>query len=176
MKRGIGFAFLAATLLASASYPPYVKKNLYARHDVRGQQAPKIEVSKWLSDSRPDTHGKTVLIDMWATWCPPCRELIPELNKWSSKFKKDLVVVGISDEDADVVKQFMAKQPMKYNVGVDAQKRITEKIGVEGIPHVLVISPDGIVRWQGFPGSAEDPLTESKLAEIIKEGQRRKGE
>lgn len=162
----------SAALLCSAlaSFPPYVKKHLYAAHDIRGSRAPKIEVTEWLSGGAPKTAGKTVLVDLWATWCSSCKGLIPELNHWSTKFKDRLVVVGISDEDPKVVRQFLATESMNYHVGVDPKQRLLSKLGVEGIPHVLVISPDGIVRWQGYPGEDADKLTDQKLAAIIQSG------
>jgi len=161
----------AAVMVAIGSgYPKYVKKTLYASKDWRGQKAPKILVSKWLTGGgEPKTAGKVVLVDMWATWCPSCRDLIPELNAWSKKFKNDLVVIGISGESADTVEQFMMlKQPMDYHVAVDPDKRMETKVGVQAIPQVLVITPDHIVRWQGYPAEESDPLTTEKLADIIK--------
>lgn len=158
----------AAPPVAEDGYPAYVTtKTLYAKHDLRGKEAPKIEAESWLAGGTPETKGKVVLIDIWATWCPPCRELIPELNSLAAEFKDDLVVVGISDEKTDVVKGFMKKTPMNYHVGVDAKKRISGVLGVEGIPHVIVITPDGIIRWQGFPLDDKDPLTKEKLKQII---------
>ncbi len=94
--------------------------------------------------------------------------MIPELNGYQKKFGKDLVVIGISDEDAGTLKKFMKKQPMDYNVAVDIKQTMSSQLGIQGIPYVLVISPDHIVRWQGFPASDEDPLTEEKIGQIIK--------
>src|SRR5206468_53087 len=120
-----------------------------------------------LTGAAPATKGKVVLIDFWATWCPPCRGLIPELNGFKKKFGNDLVIIGVSDEPEATVTGFMKSTPMDYNVAIDTKKTMSNMVGVQGIPHVLVISPDGIVRWQGFSGSEEDPLTADKLAKII---------
>ena len=161
---------LTITAAAVASYPPYVKKHLYASVDLRGQRAPKLAVEEWVKGGKPSRAGKTVLVDLWATWCPSCRDLIPELNRWSEKFKNKLVVVGISDESASTVKEFMSSHPMNYHVAVDSQQRLEKALMVEGIPHVLVISPDGIVRWQGYPEDKADPLTDAKLKQILLAG------
>ena len=106
-------------------------------------------------------------MDFWATWCPPCRETIPELNALAAKFPNDVVVIGVSDEPAAKLKEFMTKTPMSYAVTSDPAKTMSKIVGVEGIPHVLVISPDGIVRWQGFPLDEKDRLTEAKVAMIV---------
>jgi thiol-disulfide isomerase/thioredoxin len=151
-----------------ADFPAYVKeKTLYAKNDFRGKQAPEFHVEKWLNRTNVETKGKVVLIDFWATWCPPCRALIPELNEFKKKFGDKLVVIGISDEPAATVEKFMKDTKMDYAVAVDTSRKMSSAIGVEGIPHCIIMSPDGIVRWQGFPGSEEDKLTEKVIEQII---------
>ena len=142
-------------------------KRLYAKNDFRGRTAPKIVAEQWLTGKAPVTKDKVIIVDFWATWCPPCRATIPDLNKLASKFKDDVVVIGISNEKPAVVQSFMQKTQMKYNVGIDTKSKSSEAIGVEGIPHVLVISADGVVRWQGFPLDDKDPLTEEVVAKIV---------
>jgi len=162
----LSVTLILSPLVLSADQPQYpksVEKKLYA-DDVRGKPAPNFQVQQWLTDE-PDRKGKVVLIDFWATWCPPCRATIPELNTFQAKFKDDLTVIGVSDETPDVLKAFMAKTEMKYAVATDPDGKMKQAINVAGIPHVLIISTDGIVRWQGFPLSDEEPLT----AEIVKQ-------
>jgi len=166
----VGLAVVASFAFGvqKAQYPNFVtKKELYAKTDLRGKKAPALAAEQWLTGLAPATKGKVLVVDFWATWCGPCRKLIPEMNEWAEKFGDDVVFVGISDEKAEVVKEFMGKTPMNYNVAVDPQKRMMNVLGVKGIPHVMVVSPDGIVRWQGFPGSPEDPLTEAVLKQIV---------
>jgi thiol-disulfide isomerase/thioredoxin len=143
------------------------KKTLYAKQDLRGKAAPKIEVAEWLTGAAPNTKGKVILLDFWATWCPPCRETIPELNAIAAKCPKDVVVIGVSAEKAETVRAFMKKTKMAYSVAVDPSGKMDKQVGVQGIPHVLVISPDGIVRWQGFPLDDTERLTEATVARIV---------
>lgn len=161
------FAALIPALLAAdkPDYPKAVKKELYA-DDVRGKKAPDFVVQTWMT-GEPDRKGKVVLIDFWATWCPPCRKAIPDLNDLQSKFKDNLVVIGVSDETEATVKKFMESTKMDYHVALDPQKRMSDTIHVSGIPHILIISTDGVVRWQGFPFSNEEPLTADIVKQII---------
>jgi thiol-disulfide isomerase/thioredoxin len=112
-------------------------------------------LEQWLT-AEPDRQGKVVLIDFWATWCGPCRETIPELNEFQKEFKDDLLVIGVSDEQAKIVTDFMQNTKMEYPSAIDPAKRMDKATNVKGIPHVLVISTDAIVRWQGFPLRAEE--------------------
>lgn len=159
----------------SDGYPAPVVKNLYANNDFRGKTAPKLIVEKWLSGNAPDTKGKVVLIDFWATWCPPCRGLIPELNAWQKKYGDDLVIIGISDEKPEVIQNFMKKTKMAYNVAVDTKETTMKTVDVTGVPHVLVITPDHIVRWQGFPDGDEEKLTDKILQQIIETSRKQNG-
>ena len=164
------FASLVAWKMAN-EFPPYVTaKTLYAKNDLRGKEFKNLEFGKVLSGIAPTTKelkGKVLLIDFWATWCGPCRAVIPEMNDWKKKFGKDLVIVGVSDEKPETVQDFMSKTKMDYVVATDSTKKMSKILGVQGIPHVLVISQDGIVRYQGFPSQDEDKLTTEKLEQII---------
>jgi cytochrome c biogenesis protein CcmG, thiol:disulfide interchange protein DsbE len=146
-------------------YPATPTKKVNAQRDFRNKKAPTFTVEKWLN-RQPNRENKTVLIDFWATWCPPCRALVPELVSWHDKYKDDLVIIGISNEAPGDVAKFILDQKVNYAMAIDTKKKMSREVGVGGIPHVLVISSDGIVRWQGFP-MGEDPLTEEKLVQII---------
>lgn len=139
-------------------------KQLWAK-SVLNQKAPPLVVEKWLT-AEPDTKGKFVLIDFWATWCPPCRKAIPELNEIQKKFGDRLVVIGISDEPEAKVTA-MKEPKISYAVAIDRTARMKSGLEVKGIPHVILIDPAGIVRWEGYPLLASDPLTVEVVQQVI---------
>lgn len=130
-----------------------------------GKKAPDFVVEKWLSPE-PKREGKFVLIDFWATWCGPCRKAIPELNGFSKKFADKLVVIGVSDEVEAKVAKF-SDPKIEYFSAIDTKARMKDVLEVKGIPHVIIIDPKGIVRWEGFPLLDGEELTEKVVAEII---------
>lgn len=147
---------------------PAPVKKLFASNNLYNQKAPEIIVETWLTEE-PKTEGKFVLVDFWATWCGPCRAAIPHLNEIAKEFAGELVVIGLSgDTSADKVRD-MKKPVIEYYSGVDTQKRTSKAIGISGIPHLLLIDPNGKVCWQGFPGSDEDKFTSDKVRSIIEQ-------
>lgn len=143
---------------------PGLGKRLWARSFLN-QKAPDLIVEKWLTPE-PDCRGKFVLIDFWATWCPPCREAIPELNAYHEKFGDKLVVIGISNESEEAVRRLVNPQ-IEYSIAIDTLSRTKNAVGVTGIPHVLILDPQGIVRWEGYPFLQGYELSEKVVADII---------
>jgi thiol-disulfide isomerase/thioredoxin len=161
MNRMLTFALLcvvaAPTVLAA-------EKRIWAKSFLN-QKAPDLVVEKWLTQE-PDRKGKFVLIDFWATWCGPCRKAIPELNALHKKFGDKLVVIGLADEPEAKVKA-MTTPKMDYAVAIDTQARTKKAAGVTGIPHLLIMDPQGIVRWEGFPLMEGFELTDQVVADIL---------
>ncbi len=91
-----------------------------------------------------DLRGKVILVNFWATWCPPCRKEMPDLQALYDKFKeRGLVVLAISDEEASKVQPFIAERQIGYPVMLDPGRKINEMYRVEGIPKTFVYDRDG---------------------------------
>lgn len=99
--------------------------------------------------SSTDFKGKVVVLDFWATWCPPCRSEIPGYVKLQKKYAdKGLVIVGVSldQQGPPVVKAFMKNQGVDYTI-VMGDDDITQAFGgVEAIPTTFLIDRDGNIR------------------------------
>ncbi len=88
--------------------------------------------------------GKVVLVNFWATWCPPCRKEMPDLEALYNRFKdQGLVILAISDEEAAKVQPFLAERKITYPVMLDPGRKVNDLFQVEGIPKSFVYNREG---------------------------------
>jgi len=89
--------------------------------------------------------GKVVLMNFWATWCPPCRAEIPDLIELQKKYGDKLIVIGISEDEGpvDEVKKFVADQKMTYPVAMSTPELRKIFRGVVALPTTFVLDTDG---------------------------------
>jgi thiol-disulfide isomerase/thioredoxin len=113
---------------------------------------------------QPELNGKPLLVEFWATWCPPCRKSIPHLNEIYSKYKtQGLEIVGITDEDEATVKKFQKQIPMDYNVAINTPQSIYKQFGIEAIPTAFLVDKGGKIVWSGHPMD----LTENQIQSVL---------
>lgn len=138
-----------------------------------------IPVEKWITraPSSEDLVGKYVLIEVWATWCPPCRRSLPYLDFISKKYKDDLVVVSICEMDENAIRNMPGKGLNIFEIGyfaaVDTGRRFANKLGVYGIPHAVLLEPTiGGVVWEGMPTLPGYELDDKKLERFFEIGRK----
>ena len=91
-----------------------------------------------------DLRGKLVLVDFWATWCPPCKAELPHLREIYAKYhKKGLEIVSISAESVNTIQPFAKAKKMDWIHISDTHKRLLAKYSVESYPSPFLIGPDG---------------------------------
>ena len=88
--------------------------------------------------------GKVVILNFWATWCPPCREEIPILTELAKKYKDSLLIVGVSVDDGspDDVREFAKAFHMNYPVVMWSHELVSEYGGVPALPTTFLINKD----------------------------------
>ena len=91
--------------------------------------------------------GKVVLVDFWASWCAPCRESMPFLEKLSKSYKdQGLVVLGVNiDNDIDAARKFLKEMPVSFQVVNDAQKAVAKAYAPPTMPSSYIIDKRGVV-------------------------------
>ncbi|PIE53579.1 hypothetical protein CSA37_01050 [Candidatus Fermentibacteria bacterium] len=113
--------------------------------------------------SLEDLRGRVVVMDFWATWCGPCRQVMPVLQELHEAHGEELVVLGINVWEQQDPASFMAENGFTYPIVVQGDQ-VAEDYIVEGIPAIYVIAPDGTVAYHAV---GADPANEEALREVV---------
>ena len=110
--------------------------------------------------SLKDYRGSVVLVNLWATWCPPCREEMPTLQAFYEKYKNDgFVLIAINQEETrDVVVPFLEEFKLTFPVWLDLNYEAETKFGTDNLPSSYVLDRDGTVRLMWVGGISEKNL------------------
>lgn len=118
--------------------------------------------------SSADLRGKVVLVNFWATWCPPCRAEIPDLIRLQEKYRDKLIVLGISEDEVppNEVKAFVTEQKMNYAVAMTTPALGKIFRGVSALPTTFVIDREGklVQRHVGMLNAQQTELEAQVLA------------
>lgn len=128
----------------------------------QGEKLPTLALN--YMGKQPELTGRPLLVEFWATWCPPCRKSIPHLNEIYAKYKaQGLQIVGITDEDEATVKKFQKQIPMDYNVAINTPGSIYEQFGIKAIPTAFLVDKGGKIVWTGHPME----LSEDEIRSVL---------
>jgi len=119
-----------------------------------GQSAPAFELKDLDGAfvSLQQFRGKPVFLNAFATWCPPCKEELPEIVRRYPRYKDKVVFIGIDEqEDAELVKPFVKRFKIPYRVVLDPGP-VAESYGLTSLPESFFIDKTGVVRaiYRGF--------------------------
>jgi len=103
-----------------------------------------------------DYRGKVVVLNFWATWCPPCRYEMPSMERARQKLiGDDIVILAINvGENADTIFEFTGSYPVEFPLLMDQQGTVVKQYPVVGLPTTYVINPQGLVSHRAV-GSRE---------------------
>ncbi len=167
-----GVALMVAILLAAVTHfaqPAHmenpagaVSDSLFAAQfsDANGNMQP---LAQW--------RGRVLIVNFWASWCPPCREEMPELSQLQDKYRdRGVVVLGISTDDAAKMQQFAREAPVSYPLlagdaaGLDLATTMGNDRDV--LPYTVILRRDGSVAINHF-GRIDSLELESALAPLL---------
>jgi cytochrome c biogenesis protein CcmG, thiol:disulfide interchange protein DsbE len=100
--------------------------------------------------SLADYRGKVVYLDFWASWCGPCRQSFPWMNRMQSQYgKRGLQIIGVNlDANLPDAKAFLKETPAEFVIGYDPKGITPRSYGVKGMPTSVLIGADGQVIYQ----------------------------
>lgn len=122
--------------------------------------------------SLSDLRGRVVMLNFWATWCPPCRREMPSMERLYTKYKDaGLTVVAVNQwESPDLVFEFTGRLSVEptFPILFDRESRISEAYDVRGLPTTYLIDKDGNIRFQAIGGREFDhPEVEALIEGLL---------
>lgn len=162
MMRRLIVTILAIGSLAVSANAQYRLDEQSYSVDFTGKQMPSFNVNEWIP-KEPKIKGKYGLVDFWGIFAYPCTSLtVPQLNRLAKEFKKELVVIGYSIDDAFYVRQ-LETPVFGYPIGTVDFEEIQKIFEFDGLPVTLLINPEGKVIWQGSVLLPDVPLSDKNI-------------
>ncbi len=169
---GIVVAVLALGLFAATRF---LGDELYAVEV--GSEAPTFSAVTLDTPAKPvsldDYRGKVVLVNVWATWCPPCREEMPSMQALYRDFAPrgfEVVAVSIDDAGAEQkVRDFVREFGLTFDVVHDPAGAIQQTYATTGVPENFVIGADGTVRKKAYAQDWNSPENRALIARLLDE-------
>ncbi len=120
-----------------------------------------------------DLRGKVVLVNLWATWCPPCRAEMPAIEKTYQTFKSqgvEVLAVNATTQDSEsAVTAFIKDNALTFPVALDRSGEVSNRYALSGLPSSFFIDRKGIIRAVVVGGPMSEALIQSKIETLLKE-------
>ncbi|HEX9161749.1 MAG TPA: TlpA disulfide reductase family protein [Thermoanaerobaculia bacterium] len=168
---------VALLALAACRREHRAQPKVQANAEKAGAQTLTYE-SQWLDGSKFDLareKGNVVLLNVWATWCGPCRFEIPELDKLHAQYaSRGFKVIGVSIDEggASDVKPFLKDQKVSYPIAVDPEGKLATMLKTTVIPTSVLIDRGGKIVWKhfGIVSTGDESLTKALEAALGQSG------
>ena len=176
------FKFIAISLCCMLTIPaqaaerqqPKLGYNLTAQSELIPAPDFTLEDIDARKYSLKDYRGKVIMLNFWATWCPPCRRELPSMERLHQKFKnRDFVVLSLNQmEDGDQIFTFTGDLgiDLTFPILFDKDSSVSHAYGVMGLPTTYIIDKKGYVRFRAIGGREFDhPEVEKQILQLMRE-------
>ena len=165
------FLLVAVSVAGAADLPPL-------GHEMNPISPPLAAPDFKLPDMDGENHalsdfrGKVVMLNFWATWCPPCRREMPSMQRLYEKYsERGLVVVAVNQfEDPDLVFEFTGRLSLEptFPILFDRESRVSEQYKVKGLPTTYLLDKQGGIRYRAIGGREFDhPEVEALIEGLL---------
>lgn len=149
VKRSVAVAIL--TVFLHLCLPPALHAELKV-----GDAMPDLATLSLEGELPKDLAGKILVVDLWASWCLPCKQSFPALQELNEKYRdRGVVLIGVSlDKKKQQMERFLKKEPVTFTILRDAEEKLAMATDMEAVPTTLIVGPDGKVRYihSGYHG------------------------
>lgn len=150
---------------------------LTSQGSLQGQDAPDFELEQMNGETfrLSDHRGEVIVVNFWATWCPPCKKEIPGFVELQNEFGSEGVLfVGVSLDEGgfDAVRPFAEKMDINYPLVVDDGTVASKYGGVRALPTSFVVGPEGKIQY-ARPGFLPENVLREKLKPLLKKAEPR---
>lgn len=153
MKKIIGIIFLMISLVSfsnNAKAPDFNLKDQYG-----------------VTHSLENYKGKVIFLNFWATWCPPCKKEMPDVESIYKEYgenKKDVIILGVNSEKENEVKKFLKDKGYTFPTVIDENSEVMRKYFIQAFPTSFVIDKEGNIYGYVMGG-----LTKEQIKQVIEE-------
>ena len=133
-----------------------------------GDQAPQfqLETLQGKDVGLASYKQQPVLLIFWTTWCPYCRKELPRINDLVQEYGPEIAFLGINagwNDSVGRAKSYVQKSDLSYPVAFDHDSKVSKKFMIRGVPTIIILDKEGVIRYQGFSVSEELQSTLEQL-------------
>jgi len=174
LKKPLSFiVYLTIIIILGLAVRHFAINPIYTKPAISGKPlfAASLTDSQGVKQNLSQYKGKVIVVNFWATWCPPCREEMPELSKLQQEYKnKNVVVLGIAEDELALVREFLQSSPVTYPIFIadNENMELGANLGNDKsvLPYTVIIDTDGNV-IDTFFGRISKSLLEKSLQSLL---------
>ncbi len=153
-------------------FPSPANQTVYAVPQ-QGFFAPQISLTSLQGDvvTLADYKGQVVLVNIWASWCLPCKAEMPAIQRMYETYQDDgfvvLAVNATHQDNLNNVKEFVHDQALTFPILLDIEGEVSKKYQMQALPTSFFITPDGIINEVVIGGPMSEALLESRISALV---------